>query len=343
MLILFTLRYFKILKGVEEKAMSDYKYDVFVSFKGEIRDGFLSHLIEAFKRNQINAFVDDRLEKGEEVGPSRGTIEGSSISLVILSQGYVSSRRCLEELVTILECREKYGQTIIPVFYKVEPADVGHQSSESYIDAFAKHEKKHESEVQKWRDALKTTANIPGIVSSNQNDAELVEEIVNLVVNRAPKYDVFVSYRSEICRRFLSHLVDTFKIKKINAFIVDKLESRTSPVEAIEAIEASSVSLIIFSPNYASSYWCLEELVTILKCKEKYSRIVIPVFYNVEPTHVQHQSSHKYKNAFAKHIKHKSKVQIWRDALEQSATDLSRIESSKFQSLGFCSSRCSRC
>jgi len=47
------------------------KYDVFVSFRGkDIRDGFLSHLIEAFKRNQINAYVDYKLERGEEIWPS---------------------------------------------------------------------------------------------------------------------------------------------------------------------------------------------------------------------------------------------------------------------------------
>jgi len=35
------------------------KYDVFVSFRGpDVREGFLSHLIEALSQNKITFFVD---------------------------------------------------------------------------------------------------------------------------------------------------------------------------------------------------------------------------------------------------------------------------------------------
>ena len=105
------------------------KVDVFVSLRGkDIRDGFLSHLTEAFKRNQVHAFVDDKLERGEEIWPSLVTaIERSFILLIIFSQDYASSRWCLEEIVTILECRDKYERIVIPVFYKMEPTNVQHQ------------------------------------------------------------------------------------------------------------------------------------------------------------------------------------------------------------------------
>ncbi|KAL2340314.1 hypothetical protein Fmac_008254 [Flemingia macrophylla] len=54
--------------------------------------------------------------------------------------------------------------------------------------------------------------------------------------------------------------------------------------------------------------WCLNELVKILECREKYGHIVIPVFYHVEPTHVRHQSG-TYKKAFTEHgKKHKTEV-----------------------------------
>ena len=44
------------------------KYDVFVSFRGEdIRHGFLGYLTEAFHQKQIHAFIDDKLEKGDEI------------------------------------------------------------------------------------------------------------------------------------------------------------------------------------------------------------------------------------------------------------------------------------
>nr|KYP34205.1 TMV resistance protein N [Cajanus cajan] len=166
------------------------KYDVFVRFRGpDIRRGFLSHLSDTFQRKKINAFVDDKnLKKGQEIWPSLvAAIEGSAISLIIFSPDYASSRWCLEELVKILECKEKYERSVIPVFYDVEPTDVRHQSG-SYKNAFAKHESKHNTKVQLWRCALNKSADLSGIESSKfLNDAELVKEICNLVLKRLVK------------------------------------------------------------------------------------------------------------------------------------------------------------
>jgi len=159
------------LKGVAEKTMSNntshLKYDVFVSFRGEdIRRGFLGHLAKAFHRKKINAFVDDKLEGGDDISHSLfEAIEGSFISLIIFSENYPSSRWCLEELVKIIEWKEKYRHIVIPVFYAVDPTDVRHQKK-SYEDALAEHEKKYIlSRVQKWRHALNKCANFSGIKS----------------------------------------------------------------------------------------------------------------------------------------------------------------------------------
>ncbi|XP_027337255.1 putative disease resistance protein At4g11170 [Abrus precatorius] len=169
------------------------EYDVFVSFRGkDIRQGFLSHLIEAFPRKQITAFVDDKLRRGDDISPSLlGAIEGSFISLIIFSEDYASSHWCLEELVKIVECKEKKGQIVIPVFYHVDPTDVRHQKK-SFGNALHEHEKKYNlSKVQMWRDALNKSANLSGIKSSDfRNDAELLEEIVNLVLMRLSKHPV---------------------------------------------------------------------------------------------------------------------------------------------------------
>jgi len=160
------------LKGVAEKAMSNNtpqsKYDVFVSFRGEdIRHNFLSHLVKAFPQKQINAFVDDKLKKGDDISHSLvEAIEGSLISLVIFSKNYASSHWCLEELVKIMECKEKYGQIVIPVFYGVDPRDVRNQKS--YENAFSELEKRYNSsEVQIWKQALKNSAKLSGITSSS--------------------------------------------------------------------------------------------------------------------------------------------------------------------------------
>ncbi|KAL3038167.1 hypothetical protein AAZX31_01G114700 [Glycine max] len=160
------------------------KYDVFVNFRGkDIRDGFLGYLTRAFHQKQIHAFIDDKLEKGDEIWPSLvGAIQGSSISLTIFSENYTSSRWCLEELVKILECREKYRQTVIPVFYGVNPTDVRHQKG-NYGEALAVLGKKYNlTTVQNWRNALKKAADLSGIKSFDyKTEVDLLGEIINTV------------------------------------------------------------------------------------------------------------------------------------------------------------------
>ncbi|EXB76509.1 Protein SUPPRESSOR OF npr1-1, CONSTITUTIVE 1 [Morus notabilis] len=69
----------------------------------------------------------------------------------------------------------------------------------------------------------------------------------------------------------------------------------------LKAIEESKLSMIIFSQNYASSSWCLDELNHVLKCKGKHHKqLVVPVFYHVDPSHVRKQNG-SYGVAFARH------------------------------------------
>ncbi|CAJ1975871.1 unnamed protein product [Sphenostylis stenocarpa] len=152
---------------MSENNAPEIKYDVFVSFRGEIRKGLLSHLTDAFKTKKINAFVDDKLEKGEDIWPSLvAAIERSAILLIIFSPDYASSPWCLKEVAKIIECQEKYGRTVIPVFYNIEPTHVKHQSG-SYQEAFAEHATKHETEQQLWRRVLDKSAGFSGIESTN--------------------------------------------------------------------------------------------------------------------------------------------------------------------------------
>ncbi|EEF36950.1 hypothetical protein RCOM_1122080 [Ricinus communis] len=69
------------------------KYDVFISFRGkDIRDGFLSHLHEALRQSQINAFIDESIERGKEISSSLlKIIEESHVSVVIFTENYADS------------------------------------------------------------------------------------------------------------------------------------------------------------------------------------------------------------------------------------------------------------
>ncbi|KAH0651219.1 hypothetical protein KY285_031337 [Solanum tuberosum] len=136
-------------------------------------------------------------------------------------------------------------------------------------------------------------------------------------------YDVFLSFRGEDVRKtFVDHLYLALQQKCINTFKDDeKLEKGKfiSP-ELESSIEESRIALIIFSKNYANSTWCLDELTKIIECKNVKGQIVVPVFYDVDPSTVRKQKS-IFGEAFSKHEAcfQEDKVQKWRAALEEAA------------------------
>ncbi|KAB2602551.1 TMV resistance protein N-like [Pyrus ussuriensis x Pyrus communis] len=166
------------------------KYDVFLSFRGEdTRRGITSHLHRALEQSKIETYIDDRLQRGEEIGPALvEAIEKSRLSVIIFSKNYPSSTWCLKELVHILKCKERCGQMVIPVFYDISPSDIRNQQG-SYAVAFARLEKRFKdsiNQVQEWRNALTTAANLSGFDYSNNpwTEAVLVKKVVDDIWNK---------------------------------------------------------------------------------------------------------------------------------------------------------------
>ncbi|KAK9200652.1 hypothetical protein WN944_015850 [Citrus x changshan-huyou] len=149
-------------------------------------------------------------------------------------------------------------------------------------------------------------------------------------------YDVFLSFRGEDTRAiFTCHLYDAlFKRKKIRTFMDDEELRRGDEISdaLLDAIQGSKISVVIFSKDYGSSKWCLNELVKILECKHTNRQIIIPVFYGVSPSDVRHQTG-IFKHGFdqlKQHFEEKPEmVQRWRDALRETS-HLAGHESTKF-------------
>ncbi|KAL8252467.1 hypothetical protein R6Q59_036160 [Mikania micrantha] len=136
--------------------------------------------------------------------------------------------------------------------------------------------------------------------------------------SRSSKYDVFLSFRGKDTRKtFVDHLHSTLKQHPIHVYKDDTTLPRGEIINhsLIEAIEESRIAIIIFSKNYADSSWCLDELTHIMKCNNERDLIVLPIFYDVEPTEVRKQTG-EFGEAFAKQeARNVTKVEKWRKTL----------------------------
>ncbi|XP_023896598.1 disease resistance protein RPV1-like [Quercus suber] len=140
-----------------------WNYDVFLSFRGEdTHNGFAGHLYKILYDKSFKIFIDNDLQRGEEISMELiKAIKSSMISIIIFSQNYAFSTWCLEELAEILECK-KNGQVVLPVFNKVNPSEIRKQEGNFGV-ALTQQEKKFKNNIKKvlrWRAALKEVANL---------------------------------------------------------------------------------------------------------------------------------------------------------------------------------------
>ncbi|XP_050366190.1 toll/interleukin-1 receptor-like protein [Argentina anserina] len=134
------------------------------------------------------------------------------------------------------------------------------------------------------------------------------------------RYDVFLTFRGKDTREgFTERLYQKLRWHNLMVFKDDEVPERGMPIseKLLTAIEDSKTAIIVMSPNFASSTWCLDELLKILECMQA-RKAVFPVFYDVDPFHVRYQLG-TFAETFKKHelrIKEDlPKVHLWRDAL----------------------------
>ncbi|KAK1415968.1 hypothetical protein QVD17_31756 [Tagetes erecta] len=141
-------------------------------------------------------------------------------------------------------------------------------------------------------------------------------------ISQPRKYDVFLSFRGEDTRKsFVDHLYSSL-VQQLEIFKDDEALTRGELIGAslFKSIKESKIAIVVFSKNYASSSWCLDELKYIMECRVETGLIVIPVFYDVDPSDVRRQSG-PYAEAFSKHkSKNTEKFESWRKALVDAAS-----------------------
>ena len=142
--------------------------------------------------------------------------------------------------------------------------------------------------------------------------------------NQAWSYDVFVSFRGkDTGYKFTDHLFAALDRSGIHSFEDNRKLKRGKDIwtELEKAIQKSRIAVIVFSENYADSRWCLEELGKIMECKRNLQQIVLPVFYEVDPSHLRNQKG-SLEKAFVSHEERfgVGKVDRWRAALTEAAS-----------------------
>ncbi|MCI12081.1 TMV resistance protein N-like, partial [Trifolium medium] len=143
-------------------------------------------------------------------------------------------------------------------------------------------------------------------------------------------HDVFLNFRGEDVRTtFVSHLNAALTNAGINTYIDHQLRKGTDLGQELwRAIDGSHISIVVFSKRYTESGWCLNELKKIMKCHRTQGQVVVPVFYDVDPSVVRHQKGHfgEVLSATAEKVyfnyESEWKVNVvsdWRSALTQAA------------------------
>ena len=152
-------------------------------------------------------------------------------------------------------------------------------------------------------------------------------------------YDVFLSHRGPDTKNsFTSHLYHRLVLHGFRVFW-DKEEMQVGDTltrQIHDAIKAASLHVAVFSPRYAESTWCLQELLLMLESKKP----IIPVFYRVQPTDLRRTEG---EGVYAEALRNLEKkrasdsqppynpttIQNWRKALSTVA-EISGLELDKF-------------
>ncbi|KAL1222945.1 Disease resistance-like protein CSA1 [Cardamine amara subsp. amara] len=161
---------------------------VFINFRGEqLRTNFVGHLVDALRRSEINVFIDNQEQRGEDLTTLFKRIKDSGIAIAVFSSRYTQSKWCLEELVKIKERADKDLLKVLPVFYKVTPENVKKLKGE-FGDHFRDKELMFGSDkpkIKQWRDAIFSVSHKFGMTfdeNSSVLESDFIETIVKEVL-----------------------------------------------------------------------------------------------------------------------------------------------------------------
>ncbi|KAH7306201.1 hypothetical protein KP509_22G001700 [Ceratopteris richardii] len=110
-------------------------------------------------------------------------------------------------------------------------------------------------------------------------------------------YQVICHRGTDTKRGFVNVLHKELKSKGIISFVDYEMEDGSEVELCIQkALENSRVFIVVLSPGFASSKWCLKEVGEIMRIYRSYGSsetgqklLLLPVFFDVEPSEVRYQ------------------------------------------------------
>ncbi|XP_045807846.1 probable disease resistance protein At1g52660 isoform X2 [Trifolium pratense] len=240
-----------------------------------------------------------------------------------------NSNRCKVLLTTC-------SQQDCDLMHTQKDIQLGPLSTEESWTLFQKHSGIHDEKYSASFDLLNVAREVaieceglPGTIkdagsSLRSKPIEEWKTTLDSLKHSMAKWQIFLSFRGEDTRHtFTGSLYQALSQGRFKTFMDDggglDIGDQISP-SLLNAIEASRLSIIVLSENYANSTWCLDELVKILECKKLKNQEVWPIFYKVKPSDIRHMRE-SYGKDMSRHENtfgiNSERVQKWKSALSE--------------------------